>query len=93
MFKLFRKSGKTKKITPTVEAGLYRHFKGASYIVLGTAKHSETDELVVVYSPEQDQNTLWVRPVEKFVERVNTDSGEVPRFLRIENDKAVSSKQ
>jgi len=80
MFKLFRKSVKSVKTNeplPSVEAGVYRHFKGANYIVIGTAHHSETNEVVVVYSSEQDQSALWVRPIEKFVERVNTDAGEV----------------
>ena len=72
------------KLITSVEIGLYRHFKGAKYVVIGTAQHSETDELVVVYVPLQDRNALWVRPLNKFVERVNTDNGEVQRFTRVE---------
>ncbi len=32
-----------------MESGVYRHYKGGFYQVLGIAQHSETDELVVVY--------------------------------------------
>jgi len=68
-----------------IQAGLYRHFKGANYIVLGTAQHSESDEIVVVYAPEQDRETLWVRPIEKFIEKVSTTGGEVQRFTWVGN--------
>ena len=74
---------------PSIQAGLYRHFKGAHYVVIGTAQHSESDELVVVYSPEQDRSALWVRPLEKFLERVNTDNGEVQRFTLIDTEKGI----
>ncbi|MDY0383367.1 DUF1653 domain-containing protein [Trichlorobacter sp.] len=65
------------------EPGLYRHYKGGQYRVLGTARHSETDELLVVYRCLYDNNSLWVRPVVMFMENVELDGQQVPRFQRI----------
>lgn len=65
------------------EPGLYRHYKGGQYRVLGTARHSENDEQLVVYRCLYDDNSLWVRPVAMFMEHVELDGGQVPRFQRI----------
>lgn len=64
----------------TVKVGLYQHFKGNHYYVYGTAKHSENEELLVVYAPDKKRDDLWVRPVKMFLERVSTESGDVERF-------------
>jgi hypothetical protein len=60
--------------------GRYRHFKGGEYEVIGTARHSETDELLVVYRPLYNATGLWVRPVAMFLEMVNHNGNTVPRF-------------
>ncbi|GAM10348.1 hypothetical protein OR1_02637 [Geobacter sp. OR-1] len=60
--------------------GLYRHYKGGEYQVIGTARHSETDELLVVYRCLYDNDSLWVRPLVMFMETVTVDGTEVPRF-------------
>jgi hypothetical protein len=60
--------------------GRYRHFKGGEYEVLGVARHSETDERLVVYRPLYGDSGLWVRPVAMFLEPVTHDGREVPRF-------------
>ena len=60
--------------------GRYRHFKGGEYEVLGVARHSETDERVVVYRPLYGDSGLWVRPVAMFVEEVAHAGQTVPRF-------------
>lgn len=51
-----------------VEKGLYRHYKGKYYEVIGEAKHSETGELLVVYRPLYGERGLWVRPYKMFTE-------------------------
>ncbi|MFT4091511.1 MAG: DUF1653 domain-containing protein [Asticcacaulis sp.] len=67
--------------------GLYRHYKGRDYRVLGTARHSETDEILVLYLPlYQEQPQLWVRPLSMFCESVQADTGTVPRFRFISAD-------
>ena len=62
--------------------GRYRHYKGGEYLVIGTARHSETDELLVVYRCLYDNDSLWVRPLAMFMETVVVDGQEVPRFAR-----------
>lgn len=60
--------------------GRYRHFKGGEYEVIGVARHSETDERVVVYRPMYNDSGLWVRPVAMFTGTVLVDGKTVPRF-------------
>lgn len=62
--------------------GRYRHYKGGEYEVLGTARHSETGELLVVYRCLYDNDSLWVRPLAMFMENVIVDGREQPRFAR-----------
>jgi hypothetical protein len=62
------------------EPGLYRHFKGGEYEVLKVARHSETEELLVIYCSLDDPATTWVRPVEMFSGDVESEDGTFPRF-------------
>ena len=50
----------------------YRHFKGGIYKVLAIGVHSETAELLVIYSGEYDTK-IWVRPLEMFLSEVDHD--------------------
>ena len=68
----------------SVEPGRYRHYKGNFYQVIGTARHSETDEMLVVYRPLYGEGGLWVRPEAMFLETVTLDGVSVPRFSRCE---------
>ena len=63
-----------------MKQGRYRHYKGNEYIVLGVARHSETDEELVVYRPDYGEQGLLVRPKEMFLETVEVDGKQVPRF-------------
>ena len=54
-----------------VKLGLYRHFKGTVYEVIGVATHSETQEQLVIYRPVSDRNKLWGRPLEMFTSKVD----------------------
>lgn len=60
--------------------GIYRHYKGNLYEVLDLAKHSETEEELVVYRALYGDYGVWVRPVDMFIETVATPQGEVARF-------------
>ncbi|MCP2041359.1 hypothetical protein L1281_001957 [Neisseria sp. HSC-16F19] len=64
--------------TPT--PGIYRHYKGQIYQVLHTARHSETEELLVVYRALYGDYGVWVRPLAMFAETVQYDGQTVPRF-------------
>jgi len=71
---------------PPLEPGLYRHYKGNEYNVLGVGCHTETNEYYVVYSPVQEKEGLpefWLRPYEMFMETVEVDGKETPRFQRM----------
>jgi len=63
-----------------VKPGRYRHFKGAEYQVIDVARHSETGEELVVYRPLYGEGKLWVRPLHLFVETVEKDGQQIPRF-------------
>ena len=64
----------------SVEPGRYRHYKGNFYQVIGIARHSETDELLVVYRPLYGERGLWVTPLAMFEETVVVEGCAVPRF-------------
>lgn len=68
-----------------IKLGRYQHYKGNFYEIIGVARHSETLEELVVYralydSKEFGKNSLWVRPKKMFLETVNVEGKEVPRF-------------
>jgi cupin 2 domain-containing protein len=63
-----------------INLGRYRHYKGNEYTVIGTARHSETLEELVVYRQEYGEHSLWVRPKPMFLETVKVDGRDVPRF-------------
>ncbi|MCS5723953.1 DUF1653 domain-containing protein [Herbiconiux sp. CPCC 203407] len=65
------------------EPGVYEHFKGSRYEVVGVARDSETEEPVVVYRPLYGERGLWVRPLAMFVEHVERDGYSGPRFVRV----------
>ena len=67
----------------SLKTGLYRHIKGNHYYVYGTAKHSETQETMVIYSEANAGGDVWVRPLNMFMENVETEQGMAPRFSYI----------
>ncbi len=64
-----------------LKKGIYRHYKGSLYEVLYTAKHSETEERMVVYKALYGEMGVWVRPYVMFTEKVNVDGRTVKRFI------------
>ena len=67
-----------------VRPGLYEHYKGNRYEVLHLARHSETEEDLVVHRALYGDRGVWVRPLAMFVETVEHGGAVVPRFLRVD---------
>jgi len=67
----------------SLQPGRYRHYKGKDYIVFGVARHSETEELMVVYRTDYGDRGLWVRPLAMFQESVEVDGCLQARFQYI----------
>ncbi len=63
-----------------IKPGIYRHFKGNMYEVIGVASHSETMELMVVYRALYGEHGLWVRPAAMWNEIVEKENYTGPRF-------------
>jgi hypothetical protein len=63
-----------------LQPGIYRHYKGKLYEVIGVAQHSETLERLVVYRTLYGNFDLWVRPLAMFTERVYHEGKNVERF-------------
>ncbi|RHU67876.1 DUF1653 domain-containing protein [Ruminococcaceae bacterium TF06-43] len=67
----------------SIKPGRYRHFKGKEYEVLGVARHSETEDELVVYRALYGDFGLWVRPVSMWNETVERDGKTFRRFTYI----------
>lgn len=66
-----------------MKPGTYQHYKGGIYEVTGVARHTETEEELVVYTGEDGR--IWVRPLAMFNETTTAATGEtVPRFRSLE---------
>lgn len=70
---------------PVVPCGLYRHYKGGEYKVLGMVRHSETLEAMVLYQALYGECGLWVRPADMFAQTVTADGVAQPRFALVRN--------
>ncbi len=65
---------------PSIPLGRYRHYKGREYTVIGVARHSETEESLVIYRQEYGDQSLWARPAAMFAETVEVEGKIIPRF-------------
>ncbi len=63
-----------------LKIGTYQHFKGNFYEVLHVAKHSETEEFMVVYHPKNQPEDIWVRPLIMFDDTIEKQGKRVKRF-------------
>lgn len=66
-----------------IKPGIYRHFKGNMYEVIGIANHSETMEPMVVYRALYGEQGLWIRPAAMWSEVVEKETYTGPRFQYI----------
>jgi len=70
-------------LTGQLLPGKYRHFKGMEYELIGIARHSETEEPMVVYRALYGEGGLWVRPASMWSEYVDKPGYQGPRFQYI----------
>ena len=70
----------------SIKSGRYRHYKGRFYEVIDVARHSETEELLVIYRCLYGDYSLWVRPLAMFLETVTVNGKNLPRFAWCESD-------
>jgi hypothetical protein len=52
----------------------YQHYKGGHYRVLHLSKHTETDEIMVIYQ-SLHFGSYHARPIEKWLEKVDSPTG------------------
>jgi len=69
-----------------MKTGIYEHYKGNRYEVIDTLRHSETEELMVLYRALYGDEGLWARPYTMFFETIIINDKEVPRFKYIGNE-------
>ncbi len=68
-----------------IPLGIYRHYKGNDYEVLGVARHSETEEWMVIYKTLYGDFSMWVRPLTMFLETVEQEGKVIPRFRYLDS--------
>lgn len=64
----------------SLKSGVYQHYKGPLYRVDTIAKHSETEEELVIYQALYGERGMWARPLAMFLETVEVDNETRPRF-------------
>ena len=69
-----------------IKPGIYKHYKGALYKVMGSAQHSETEEWLVYYQSLYGEYGYWVRPLEMFNQSVIVDGVSRLRFEMLKED-------
>ncbi|MBU1310892.1 MAG: DUF1653 domain-containing protein [Gammaproteobacteria bacterium] len=70
-------------LKPPLQPGFYQHYKGAYYQVIDCARHSETEQWLVIYRALYGDFGLWARPLDMFTENVEIAGELLPRFLYI----------
>lgn len=78
-------------MTKVIRGGKYQHYKGKYYQVIGLGRIEATLEEVVIYKPlykitVYPEDTLWVRPIEVFLEEVTVEGKKMPRFKLIKEN-------
>ena len=63
-----------------LKLGLYQHYRGNFYQVIGLCRHTETLEVLVVYQSLYGDYGLWARPLTMFLENVEVNGELLPRF-------------
>ena len=64
--------------------GTYQHYKGNVYMAMAIARNEKTLDEMVVYQSLQNDEEVWVRPLNEFLEKVKHNGNEIPRFTYID---------
>ena len=90
-YTIFRSQIRKVEYLPTYEdalaailPGRYRHFKGNEYEVIAIARHSETEEPMVVYRALYGDGGIWVRPAAMWNETVERSGKTYRRFCHLD---------
>ena len=73
----------------TIPPGRYRHFKGRDYEVICIARHSETEEPLVVYKALYGDGGVWCRPAHMWNEQITRGGVSYRRFYRLDRIERV----
>ena len=80
---------KERSQSSVVANGLYQHFKGAYYLVMDVATHSETEDAMVIYRALYGDRGVWARPLSMFIETVEVNGESAPRFKYLDPQTQV----
>ena len=58
----------------------YKHYKGNFYKIIAIAKHSETNESLVIYEALYDEHKIWARPIEMWNDIIELNGEKFKRF-------------
>ena len=75
-----------------LKPGIYQHYKGPKYRVYEVARHSESEECLVVYRALYGDFGLWVRPLSMFIETVEVDGAVKPRFALLQECEPLAAE-
>lgn len=75
----------------SIHKGIYQHYKGNYYEVIDVARHSETLEDMVIYRRCYGDFSLWVRPLQMFLEQIEVNGEKIHRFRFISNQPKVNN--
>jgi hypothetical protein len=78
---------KLSKKARNINRGVYEHYKGKRYSLIGVGIHSETLEEMVIYKGRYGDRIIWLRPLEMFFEKVKIEGKLTPRFKLIKSFK------
>lgn len=68
-----------------IKIGVYKHYKGGFYKIIGVARNENTEEEMIVYRSisrglENGEGPLWVRPLSQAFEEMEYRGKMLPRF-------------
>jgi len=69
-----------------IKKGIYRHYKGNEYRIIGEATETETKDDLVIYQDIHDQTRFWARPKTIFLAPAEVDGKKQPRFTWLRNE-------